>query len=357
MTRTLAIAVRILRQIVRDPRTIVLILVAPVLVTILLHEVVAAGEVKPRIAVVGSEGLAAAVAKRADLVKAVNPGEAARLLDSGEVDATVSLDEGEGLLDSPPEIAVDASDPATSAAALKALRDATAEYAQASMPALAKRLAKVATAETRYLHGSPSTTVFDFLAPVVLGFLVFFFTFILAGIAFLRERTSGTLERAFAAPVRRRDIVLGYMIGFGAVAAVQTALLQLFIVGIYRAPNACGFLPTLFVDLALAFSALAMGLFLSAYADSEFQMLQFIPLVIVPQVLFAGIFNLRSGPPWMTIVSDFFPLTYAGRALRDLMIRGRSLASVFPELAALCAFGAVFIALAIKGLGRNRGTP
>ena len=354
MKRALAIALRILSQLRRDPRTLVLILAAPIFVTFLLHEVVMAGEVRPRIAVAGSAGLAAAAEKRADVVKAADPREAAELLAAGKVDATVALDEGAGILDSPPEIAVDAADPSASAAALKALRESMAEYAQASMPAFAKRLARATTAKTSYLNGSPGATAFDFLAPVVLGFLVFFFTFILAGIAFLRERTSGTLERAFAAPIRRRDIVLGYLLGFGAVAAVQTALLQIFVVGVYAAPNASGFMPVLVVDLALAFSALAMGLFLSAYANSEFQMLQFIPLVVVPQVLFAGIFNLRSGPGWMKIVSKLFPLTYAGRALRDLMIRGRSLSSVTPELAALCAFGALFIALAIKGLGRYR---
>jgi ABC-2 type transport system permease protein len=249
---------------------------------------------------------------------------------------------------------VDAADPSASAAALKAVREALSEHAQSAMPGLAKRLAKIGSARISYLNGSPDTSAFDFLAPVVLGFLVFFFTFILAGIAFLRERSSGTLERAFAAPIRRVDLVLGYMLGFGAVAAVQTALLQAFVVGVYRAPNASGFLPALAVGLALAFCALAMGLFLSAYANSEFQMLQFIPLVVVPQVLFAGIFNLRSGPPWMSLASELFPLTHAGRALRDLMIRGRPLASALPEIAALLGFGAIFLALAVRGLARYR---
>jgi ABC-2 type transport system permease protein len=354
MRRALAIALRILSQLRRDPRTLVLILAAPVFVTFLLHEVVVAGELRPRIAVVGSEALVAAVEKRADATAASDAAEASALLAAGAVDATVVLDEDEGLLDSPPAIAVDAADPSASAAALKALREALSEYAQSSMPGLAKRLSKATSAEIEYLNGSPDTTAFDFLAPVVLGFLVFFFTFILAGIAFLRERTSGTLERSFAAPIRRRDIVLGYMIGFGAVAAVQTALLQLFVVGVYGAPNAAGFLPTLAVNLALAFSALAMGLFLSAYANSEFQMLQFLPIVVVPQVLFAGIFNLRSGGAWMQAVAGLFPLTYAGRALRDLMIRGRSLGSVLPELGALVGFGALFLVLAVRGLARYR---
>jgi ABC-2 type transport system permease protein len=352
--RALAIARRILSQLGRDPRTLLLILAAPIFVTFLLHEVVAAGELRPRIAVVGSESLASSLEKRADVTRSPNAGAAAELLASGKVDATVALDEGEGLIDSPPEVAVDAADPSASAAAIKALREAMTEYAQASLPAFAKKATQAAALKVTYVNGSASTTSFDFLAPVVLGFLVFFFTFILAGIAFLRERTSGTLERAFAAPIRRHDLILGYMLGFGAVAAVQTAVLQAFIVGVYAAPNASGFIPALLVNLSLAFTALAMGLFLSAFANSEFQMLQFIPIVIVPQILFAGIFNLRSGPAWMSLVSDIFPLTYAGRALRDLMVRGRSLVSVLPDIAALWAFGALFLLLAIRGLGRYR---
>lgn len=354
MRRALAIARRILEQLGRDPRTILLVLAAPVFVVFLLHEVVAAGELRPRIAVVGSERLAAALERRADVVRPSDARAASELLARGRVDATVALDEGEGILDSPPEVAVDAADPSASGAALKALREALAEYSQASLPGFAKAAARAATPKISFLNGSPSTSTFDFLAPVVLGFLVFFFTFILAGIAFLRERTSGTLERAFAAPIRRRELVFGYMLGFGLVAALQTAVLQLFLVGAYSAPNASGFLPALAVDLSVAFAALAMGLFLSAFAHSEFQMLQFIPLVIVPQVLFAGIFNLRSGPRWMTVVSGFFPLTYAGNALRDLMIRGKGLASALPDIAVLWAFGAAFLALAIAGLGRYR---
>jgi ABC-2 type transport system permease protein len=354
MRRALAIARRILGQLRRDPRTLLLVLVAPIFVTFLLHEVVAAGELRPRIAVVGSETLATSLEKRADVTRATDASAAAKLLASGDVDATVAMDEGEGLIDSPPEVAVDAADPSASAASVKALREAMTEYAQASLPAFAKRATQAAALKVTYLNGSANTTTFDFLAPVVLGFLVFFFTFILAGIAFLRERTSGTLERAFAAPIRRRDLILGYMLGFGAVAAVQTAVLQAFIVGVYAAPNASGFGAALVVNLSLAFAALAMGLFLSAFANSEFQMLQFIPLVIVPQILFAGIFNLRSGPLWMSVVSDLFPLTYAGRALRDLMIRGRGLLSVLPDIGALWAFGALFLVLAIRGLGRYR---
>lgn len=351
MRRTLAIARRILSQILRDPRTLALVIVGPIFVVFLLHAVVTAGELVPRIATVGGEGLAKALETRAEVVRSQDADSAIALLEQGKVDAVVELAAG---APGRPKITVDAADPSASGAAMKALREALAENARSSLPAFAAKAAASATPDITFVHGSSDTTTFDFLAPVVLGFLVFFFTFILAGIAFLRERTSGTMERAFAAPVRRLELIAGYMIGFGVVAAAQTAVLQYFIVGVYAAPNASGFLPAIAVNLAVAFAALSMGLFLSAFANSEFQMLQFIPLVIVPQVLFAGIFNLRSGPPWMTAVSWFFPLTYAGRALRDLMIRGAGLVSALDEIAALLAFGAVFLALAVTGLRRYR---
>jgi ABC-2 type transport system permease protein len=351
MRRALAVARRILSQIIRDPRTLVLVIVGPIFVVALLHAVVDAGELVPRIGLVGGENLAASLEGKAEVVRSQDASAARELLGRGEVDAVVELGPGAGAR---PRITVDAADPAASGAAMKALRDALGENARASLPAFAAKAAAAASPEVTYVNGTVSTTTFDFLAPVALGFLVFFFTFILAGIAFLRERTSGTMERAFAAPIRRAELVAGYMIGFGVVAAAETAVLQFFIVGFYAAPDASGFLPTLAVNLSVAFTALSMGLFLSAFANSEFQMLQFIPLVIVPQVLFAGIFNLRSGPVWMTVVSKFFPLTYAGRALRGLMIRGEGLSSALDEIGVLLAFGAAFLALATAGLGRYR---
>jgi ABC-2 type transport system permease protein len=205
------------------------------------------------------------------------------------------------------------------------------------------------------VNGSEASTTFDYLAPVILGFIVFFLTFVLSGISFLRERSSGTLERIFASPARRSDIVAGYMLGFGAVAAVQTTIAQLVVVGIYKAPMTGGFLPVLAIDLSVAAMALAMGLFLSAFANSEFQMLQFIPIVVVPQVLFSGIVNLRSAPAWISALSELSPLTWAGRALRDVMLRGRGIADVAFDLGVIWAFAAVFLVLAVAGLRRYRG--
>ena len=368
MRRMFATAARILRQLRGDPRTIALVLVAPLFVVFLLHEVVAAGVLTPRIALVGSiptksaptglpfttslsalsAGVAQELKKTSTVIEVSDSEAAAKELSGGTVDATVDFGA------SPAKVTIDAADPSASSASLKAIQTAFTNAAKEEAAALAGPLFAAASPQIRFIDGSISTSTFDFLAPVLLAFIIFFFTFILSGISFLRERTSGTLERAFATPLSRPSLVGGYMVGFGAVAAIQTVLVQLLIVGIYKAPNVAGFWASLVVSISVSLSALAMGLFLSAFANSEFQMLQFIPIVIVPQILFAGLFNLRSGPEWIKILSYAFPLTYAGQALRDLMIRGKTLAYVLPNLAAVWGFAALFIVLAVVGLGKFR---
>lgn len=357
----LATTLRILRQLRGDPRTLALILVAPLFVVFLLHEVVVAGQLTPRIAIVNTaagatttlsllspDAVIQELKKSSTIIEASDAAVALRELRGGTVDAVVDFSA------TPPEVTVDAADPSTSLASIKAIQEAFSNSVREKAAAFAGPLFSSASPKISFINGSASTSTFDFLAPVLLAFIIFFFTFILSGISFLRERTSGTLERAFATPLSRSSLVGGYMIGFGIIAAVQTILVQLLIVGVYRAPNVGGFGPSLIVSISISLSALAMGLFLSAFANSEFQMLQFIPIVIVPQILFAGIFNLRSGPEWINALSYAFPLTYAGQALRDLMIRGKTLLDVLPNLAAVWGFAVVFIVLAVVGLGKFR---
>lgn len=354
----LATTLRILRQLRGDPRTLALIFIAPLFVVFLLHEVVVAGQLTPRIAIVAPptasfslvspESVAQELRKSSTVIEEANASAAASDLRQSKVDAVVDF----GV--TPAKVTVDAADPSTSSASIKAVQEAFSNAAKEKAAVFAGPLFAAAMPQINFINGSTSTSTFDFLAPVLLAFIIFFFTFILSGISFLRERTSGTLERAFATPLSRSSLVGGYMIGFGIIAAIQTVCVQLLIVGVYKAPNVAGFGASLIVSISVSLSALAMGLFLSAFANSEFQMLQFIPIVIVPQILFAGIFNLRSGPAWINVLSYFFPLTYAGQALRDLMVRGKSLMDVLPNLSAVWGFAFLFIVLAVVGLGKFR---
>lgn len=203
----------------------------------------------------------------------------------------------------------------------------------------------IADVSYTYLNGSDEMNSFDAIAPYMMGFFVFFFVFIIAGVSFLRERISGTLERVLATPIRRYQIVLGYFIGFGIFVFIQTALIQVFMVYALHITIKGSFILMLLSNLLLATGSLALGTFLSAFARNEMQMFQFIPVVIVPQVLFCGIFSLREAPLWVQALSKVFPLTYGAQALSDIAIRGLGFADIAVDLAMLAFFTMLFLVL------------
>ena len=162
--------------------------------------------------------------------------------------------------------------------------------------------------------GQPQT--FQRIGPPLLGLLPFITMFVVASIAMLRERTSGTLERLMSMPVGKLDLLAGYALAFGAVALVQTAAvaaLSLGPLGLETDRSAW-----LLVALALANALLGMslGLFVSAFATSEFQAVQFMPAVVLPQLLLCGLFVARDQMAgWLDAISYALPLTYAYDAL------------------------------------------
>src|SRR5450756_1637865 len=178
--------------------------------------------------------------------------------------------------------------------------------------------ATLPTIERATIYGSPNATTLDSLAPVVVGFFVYFFVFILTGISFLRERVGGTLERLLATPVSRAEIVLGYSLGFGFFATLQVAIVLAFVLGrldiaalgpvpafaiglgVHTAGNP---LISYLLVLVLGLGAVSLGIFLSTFARTALQLLQFIPIVIVPQGLLGGFFWPIEGLPNLLPVS------------------------------------------------------
>ena len=124
---------------------------------------------------------------------------------------------------------------------------------------------------------------------------MFFFVFLIAGINFLTERKTGTLEKMLSMPIKRREIVAGYMIGFSVLALVQTTTITLFVIYVLglHVEGSIGYV--FLISLLTAITALSLGILLSNLANSEFQMVQFIPLVIIPQIFLCGLFRLSSG--------------------------------------------------------------
>lgn len=202
------------------------------------------------------------------------------------------------------------------------------------------------TVEPTYLFGGPEFDTMDFIAPVYIALLALFFVFLLACVAFLRERSQGTMERLLATPATRLEVVLGYMAGLGLFALLQVAVILFFTVWVLKI-HYLGSLALLFLIVALlAVVGVSMGIVASVFARTEFQVVQFIPLLIFPQALLGGTFwAVEELPGYLQPVAYLLPLTYGNWALRDVMLKGWGLAEIWPNLLILLGFVALFVAV------------
>jgi ABC-2 type transport system permease protein len=219
------------------------------------------------------------------------------------------------------------------------------------------------------VYGTPTNDPITTFAPAIVGFFAYFFVYILTGVSFLRERTGGTLERLLATPVTRGEVVIGYTLGFGLFATIQVAVLMLWALGSLHVP-ALGPLPPFSIGLGvavngspllafvvvvlLAVGAVSLGIFLSTFARTELQIIQFIPIVLAPQFLLSGVlFPVSSLPSILQPVVAIMPLNYAVDGLRQVFIRGADLGVPALQLdlvvlAVVAAFFATIAALTIR---------
>ncbi len=221
------------------------------------------------------------------------------------------------------------------------------------------------------VFGSPEDDQLDALGPVFVGYFGYFFVFILTGISFLRERVGGTLERLMSTPVRRSEIIVGYSVGFGLFAALQVVVLLGFALMDLRTP-AVGPLPELrlglgvgnagnpllvfAVVLILGLGAVNLGILLSTFARTEFQILQFIPLVIIPQGLLGGLlWPIETLPAELEVVSRVMPMRYGIEGLRAVMVRGAGLddPTLQVDLLVLAGLALGFVLLAARTVRRE----
>jgi ABC-2 type transport system permease protein len=336
--RTRALAIRIVRQFIRDKRTLALLFLAPLLVLTLMHFVFNGQQVKPHIGMAGipPKLYNSLKMKDADVTSYDNQKDAEEALKNGDLDAVFSIVNGQ------PAIQLEGSDPSVNQAVMLVLQKSMQANFNIPKP------------NVSYLHGGEHLSSFDSFGPVLIGFFSFFFVFLLAGVAFLRERTTGTLERLMATPIRRSEVVGGYLLGFGVFTLLQASLIAWYsisVLGMYMV-GAVGFV--LLVNLLLTLTALTLGTLLSSYARSEFQIIQFIPIVIVPQVFFSGLFNLDAMEPWLQKVSYVMPLYYGADAMRSIMIRGEGFADIRLDIMVLLGFSILFALLNIVALKKQR---
>lgn len=208
--------------------------------------------------------------------------------------------------------------------------------------------------KTHYLYGDKDSTFFDTLLPILMSFIVFFFVFLISGIALLRERTTGTLYRLLATPVRRGEIITGYLTGYGLFAVIQTLLIVVFTMYAFKIQILGSIWLVILINLLLAMLALTMGLFISTFAGSEFQMVQFIPVVVIPQIFFSGIIPVATMPGWLQAIAHIMPLYYGAGAMSQVVEKGAGLSAIWPDLLIMLAFAAVFLLLNVQTMKKYR---
>ncbi|MDU7194470.1 MAG: ABC transporter permease [Streptococcus sp.] len=357
--RTIAIAKKVIKELLRDKRTLALMFIAPVFIMWLMNLMFSASTtVNVKLA---TQDLPTGLVTKMDELDHVDVetyqdlDQAKEALANEKVDAVISYKNGEYQVD---YANTDASKTSMIRQVLRTSiasegTDQLVSRVKQALPQLGSD-AKTPEIKESYQYGDENTSFFTSMIPVLIGFVVFFFVFLISGMALLKERTSGTLERLLATPVKRSEIVYGYMLSYGIIAIFQTAVVVLAAIWLLDVEVVGSILNVIIVNVVLALVALAFGILLSTLAKSEFQMMQFIPLVIMPQLFFSGIIPLSSMGEWAPTVGKFLPLTYSGDAISQIILYGHNLGDILSNLGVLMIFLIILTILNIVGLRRYR---
>lgn len=365
--RVVAFIRRIIQQMLRDKRALALMMVAPLLILTLLHYLFSVENPTPTIGVsnLDNELIEQLKEKEMDVTQYDSPkniekiiidNDLAGYLQENDKKIDLILQNDQPSVAKAIQIKVQQAIAATSAEQQKENLSEFMLKIQQALPGDAIELSEVEVreVETTYLYGDEDTTYFDQLSPILVGFFVFFFVFIISGIAILKERTSGTLDRLMATPIQRHEIVFGYVLGYGIFAIIQTIIVVFYAVKVLQIMMIGSIWNVILINLTLALVALSLGTLLSAFANSEFQMMQFIPIVIIPQIFFAGIIPVETMANWLQVIAKCMPLYYGGSALVDVMYKGLGMSSILNYLLVLLGFSIVFIILNIFALKKYR---
>ena len=327
--RIRAITRRLLQGFRRDRRTLALLFVAPIVILGLLGYLLRGSSSSPAVGIANEDtgplGVVVADALRQSShisTTDIQASEGDAKLKDGSLVAYIVLGSDfsqqaqNGTV--APEVHLEGSQPGEDSPVLQALQQA--------LISLASRVAARSVnfqPNVKHLYGGANYDTLDYFGAAFIGLAVFFLVFVITIVSFLNERTQGTLERLMASPLRRGEIVVGYMLGFTVVALVQATEVLAFALAVLRIHNQGNVLLIFGMEALMAIAAVNLGIFLSMFARSEFQAVQFIPLVVVPQMLLSGIvFPVSTEPGALQWLSNVLPLTYAVNGMRDIMVKG-----------------------------------
>lgn len=393
MRRSLTIAKRILLELIKDKRTLALVIIAPVFILFLVH--LAFNSNQTTDVKIGTVNMNHQVVSNMSDMKHVNVNRYSGINNAKKKLHDQKLD---GILyhhDQKIDAIYSNTDPSKTTMIKNILQGATTKYTltilgktikkislanitmqnklmnqqQATIlknnPKMAQKIKQQTpkinnqsisnpTVHNHYIYGDSNSTYFNKIIPVLIGFFVFMFVFLISGISLLKERTSGTLDRMLATPVKRSEIIFGYMISYGILAIVQSIVIVFFAIWVMNVQVVGSIFSMIIINVLLALVALTIGLLLSTLTTSDFQMMQFIPVIVVPQLLFSGLVSLDSMGKWVQDITYIFPLRYAGDALNGIVMSGESLGHFGGDIIALLIFIIIFTVANVLSLKRYR---
>jgi len=337
----ISLAKRVIRQVAGDKRTMALILFAPLLIITLMYLLLSDTSYIPTIAVDESNLPSAFVSALREQqvtlvdIEAENIDFEQFLKENKDVDAVLTAP-GSGLSITMYESST------KSGAAMKAIQDAMASLNPAGQ------------IQVSFVAGDPDHSLFDSMGYAFFGIISFFLTFIVSGMALVRERSSGTLERMLMTPITRTKVIGGYTLGFSLFAVVQAVVLVVFSIYVLGLHTEGNVIWVILVMLLLAIAAVSFGELISIFSNTEFQVVQLIPITIIPQVFFSGIIPLDTIPYHLGNLCYIMPIYYGCAAIKEVMILGHGLDYIYPFILALLAYIAVLGALNTLALKKYR---
>ncbi len=201
----------------------------------------------------------------------------------------------------------------------------------------------------------PGTSMFDEVGTIMLGVLPFVLMFITTSIAMVRERTSGTLERLLTTPLGKLDLLAGYGAAFSIAAAAQGVVASVVALWVLDLDIEGSVMWVMVIAVLIAMLGVALGLFFSAFARTEFQAVQFIPVVVIPQLLLCGLFVPRNQMSnWLKWISDVLPMSYAVDALQQIAAHPTPTGDMWRDLVVVVGFSVGALALGAATLRRAR---
>src|SRR5574344_1782817 len=316
-----ALIIRILRQLKNDPRTLAIMLAAPLLLMVLIYFLLGDSDYKPKIALVRAPAqLANTLTKYAQIE---------------QLDDTLHINEM--LIDESVDAVLWPNGAGNFCVRVMENNSKTAQAMQAVQKAMGDRM-PFGGIKTESIYGSADESYFSSMAYIFLTVVAFFFTFIVSGMALVRERFTNTLERLLMSPIRRWQIVGGYIGGYGTAAVIQSVLIILTSIYVLSVPVAGSVWLCILIIVLLSVCAVETGALVSIFANSEFQVAQFIPILVIPQIFFTGIIPIDIIPYRLGNLCYIMPMYYGATPLKEIMVKGAGFVDVLPWLLGLVVF-------------------